>query len=659
MALLLIPARAAAIKVEKGGEVEASEAGAREVEANDAGGNESAVNAAEASDAEAGEPGVPEETDRDAEDLLDEIITLFEMTVVGKRPLSQDPTQDSTLVEGETIRDSPRQSTFEALSQEAADVYVPGRGVMHGVANGATGGIHIRGLGGSPNSQVLVVEDGVPDYHGVFGHPIPDAYTPFLIDDVLVVKGGDSVLYGTNAMGGVVLIRSRWRDADGYEVLSDAAYGSYATLRESVAFLGRFGSLDAAGAITVLSTDGHRQGAGGDELIASAAGRYRFTPSLDLTVRNKVVHLRGADPGSITHPFSDHWYDVWRDTASLRLGWRSGDTKLHLTPYVNVGVHRLYDGFHSTDYVGGANAELELKLHRDVELLLGASGEHVGGSVEDRIAGERPEVRSLSDVSFYNQLTLRPIDRLSVVLGTREVISETYGFVFLYKGGVRWDLNDRLYVRSRIARNFRQPTIRELYLPFPTANPDLRPEKSLNLDVGIGYRSERFELSLSGYRTEADDLIRYFGSWPSAEVINIGNVVISGVEGALGVRKIGPLSAFVTANLQDVGKYTRQNPRAKLNFNLDHVQTLGEHRFGASLSGEWVHGLYMGNYSRDPIDDVFVMDLSLRYRYGSSQRGVALQPYLYLRNLLDSRYAYVEGYPMPSFNLLAGLRIEI
>jgi len=87
----------------------------------------------------------------------------LEAVIIGKRRLSRDRTEDGMRVEGQQLRDSARFGTFEALSQRMGDMYVPGRGAMHGVGNGATGGIRIRGLGGSPNSQVLVVEDGVPD----------------------------------------------------------------------------------------------------------------------------------------------------------------------------------------------------------------------------------------------------------------------------------------------------------------------------------------------------------------------------------------------------------------------------------------------------------------------------------------------------------------
>jgi outer membrane cobalamin receptor len=333
--------------------------------------------------------------------------------------------------------------------------------------------------------------------------------------------------------------------------------------------------------------------------------------------------------------------------------------RLAVTPYLNVGVHRLHDGFASTDYVAGGHAELELKLHPAAELLLGLGGEHVGGEVVDRISGERPEIEGLTDVSFYNQLTVRPLDGLGLVLGTRELYSTRYGFVFLFKGGARWRIVDGLSLHTRVARNFRQPTLRELYLPFPTANPNLRPEVSLNWDFGASWASEHVEVSCSGYRSEAEDLIKYFGAWPSAEVVNLDHVVVWGVEGQVALRRLGPVSAQVTGSWQDVGRYTRQNPNAKLNFTLEAEHAFGDHFVGASLSGELVHGLYMADYARRPIGDVFAVDLALRYRHGWDARGLTLEPYVLLRNLLDRRYAYVEGYPMPGFNVLAGVKVGI
>jgi outer membrane cobalamin receptor len=506
---------------------------------------------------------------------------------------------------------------------------------------------------------VLVVEDGVPDYQGIFGHPIPDAYVPFLIDEVLVVKGGDSVLFGSNAMGGVIVIQNRWLEKEGYEIMNDASCGSYSTLGESISVLARAGEVDLAAAFFAMSTKGHRDGAGGDEIVDHTAFRYRLTPNLSLSLRNKVVHLDGGDPGPATHPYTDHWFDVWRDNASLELALNRRPVRLTVTPYINLGIHELYDGFHSIDYVGGGNADLELKLHRIADLVLGLNGNHVGGDVENRITGDRPDVESLTDLSFYNQLTLRPADPLTFVVGTRELYSSTYGFVFLYKVGARWDFYRGLYARTRVARNFRQPTIRELYLPYPTANPDLNPEHSINWDFSLGYDSELIEVSCTGYRTEAHDMIKYFGTWPTAEVVNIDHIEIWGVETSFGLKRVGPLSFFLTGDWRDVGRYTRQNPSAKLDFTMEAGWDFGPHFIGGSLTGEWVHGLYMSNYGRSPIDDVFAMDFAMRYRYSSPSRGLTLEPYVFLRNFLDRSYAYVEDYAMPGFNVAVGLKIRI
>lgn len=586
--------------------------------------------------------------------------SLPEIKVEGSKKPGKDDTADTTDISGEEIRNSTRSSTVETLSQKSSDIYVSGRGSgVHGVANGASGAIHIRGLGGSPNAQVLVVEDGVPDVQGIFGHPIPDAYVPFLMEEVRVVKGGDSTLYGSNALGGVILIESRWRRENGFELENDAAYGSFNTIRETASFLGRWDKWYLSSAFSYFRTDGHRDGSGGSNLVATANLRYKILPSLKLTLKNKVIHLQGEDPGVVTHPNSDNWYDVWRDNLALTLDYRHKVFTLRILPYLNVGIHRLYDGFYSEDYMTGATAEFDISLHETVNLLLGFSGEWIDGKVTDRIEQEDQPVKGLGNYAFYNQLTYKPVDQLSIVIGTRELYSSKYGFAFLYKGGVRWEFYKGLQLRSRVTRNFRQPTIRELYLPFPTANPNLKPEYSLNWDVSFLLDYKHIRFSVTGYRTQAENMIKYFGSWPSAEVVNIDQIVIWGVEGHLGLVDLGPVNIHLTGNWQDVGRYTKQNPDAKINFSLEIKHDFGEHVISGNVSGEWVNGLYMENYGREPIDDVFFMDLSVRYRYEPNSKRFVLEPYAMLRNFLNLDYEYIKSYPMPRINFLTGLKVRI
>ena len=90
----------------------------------------------------------------------------------------------------------------------------------YGVSTGGSGQMSMRGIGGPaqaglPTTGLLVLIDGHPQYMGLMGHPIADAYQSMLVERVEVVRGPASVLYGSNAMGGVVNIVTRHMAQDG------------------------------------------------------------------------------------------------------------------------------------------------------------------------------------------------------------------------------------------------------------------------------------------------------------------------------------------------------------------------------------------------------------------------------------------------------------
>lgn len=581
--------------------------------------------------------------------------------VVTHQPPPQ-PTDGAAVTEitGDRLRSSARASTFEAVAQETPGLHVTSRGLgFHGVASGASGSLHLRGLGGSPNTQVLVMEDGVPDYQGIFGHPVPDAHSSFLIDRVRVLRGGDSTLYGTNALGGVLQIESRRRLEPGWELEHDVAYGSFGTLREQASLLGAGRGWDVAGAITALRSDGHRESAGGSNLVGRASVRWRPTPTLHLTLANKQFLGVGADPGPLTHPHDDHWYEVQRSATSLRLQTVTGGQPVTLVTYLNHGTHRLYDGFFSHDHVAGAYGETELRLGVPLSLLLGLAGDTTGGRVENRAQLEREAVTSLTSAAAYGQVTWRPRPRLEVIAGARGVLSSEYGAIPLFKLAGRARPVEGLALRVRTSRNFRQPTLRELHLPFPVANPELEPERSTSTDAGLELDQGPFTAELTAFRTRSHHLIRYFGAYPTAEVINIDEVTVHGLEGMAAIDELGPFGLTLAGSWQDVGRYTKQNPSHLVRFSWRSVAGSGPNRFIAELSGEWVGGLYQNNYERDPMRDVFFVDATARYRYPLPQRRIELEPYLLARNLLDLRYEYVPGYRMPGLNLLGGLKVTL
>ncbi len=598
--------------------------------------------------------------------------TLDTLTVRDQRPEGPDPTTQRTTVDGDYIRASSRATPLEALSQSSAGIYVTSRGAgLHGVASGSSGGIYMRGLGGSPNTQILIVEDGAPDYQGIFGHPIPDAFSPSLIDRVVVVKGGDGVLYGTNAMGGVILMENRWPDSAGIRFENDAAWGSYNTFRDRAVVFAQRGAVGAVGAFSAFTTEGHRDGCESSSVAGQAGVRVQTRSGCEVSVREKVVHLEGADPGTDNVPaVPRRWFEVTRNMLSARLSCERGPLQMEAAPWFTLGVHRLYDGFHSRDYSLGGDAHVTLPLlSNHLGVVAGVAVDRVDGMVEQLVdttnAGgdtlwvlARQELSATTGGALYGQFTFKPGLGIAAVAGGRVYYSTEYGWVPLYKAGLAWRWFPWLGLQTRFSRNFRQPTLRELYLPFPTANPDLEPERAYTWDASLELTPWFGRLSCAVYRTWADELIKYFGHWPSAEVVNIDNMEITGVEVEVSTPERFPVRLELTGCWQDVGRYTRQNPEAKVNGRLEWGPRVRGTAVTVALEGEWVHGIYMENYSRERIPDVFVVDGSVRMSR-TTRSGALLEPYVIVRNLLNRPYAYILDYSMPGIHLLAGIRLGV
>ena len=118
-------------------------------------------------------------------------------------------------------------SLLPLLTEQVPGLFITSRGMMgYGVSTGAAGGMSLRGVGGSPTAGLLVLIDGHPQYMGLMGHPIADAYQSMMAEKVEVVRGPASVLYGTNAMGGVINIVTRKQLEDGVNTDMQVGYGS-------------------------------------------------------------------------------------------------------------------------------------------------------------------------------------------------------------------------------------------------------------------------------------------------------------------------------------------------------------------------------------------------------------------------------------------------
>ena len=173
---------------------------------------------------------------------LDEVVVTGTRNETDVRHLSQ----TVSVVGRPVIEQSMQPSLLPVLTEQVSGLFVTERGVMgYGVSGGAAGGISLRGLSGG-SARLMVLIDGHPQYAGIFGHPIADAYQSLLADRVEVLRGPASVLYGSNAMGGVINIVTRQMEEEGSKTDLQVGYGSYNTLQTEVTNRlkrGRFSSI--------------------------------------------------------------------------------------------------------------------------------------------------------------------------------------------------------------------------------------------------------------------------------------------------------------------------------------------------------------------------------------------------------------------------------
>lgn len=137
-------------------------------------------------------------------------LTIDEVVVTGTRHQTdiRHLSQTVSVVNRKRIEQSMQPSLLPVLTEQVPGLFTTSRGVMgYGVSNGAAGGISLRGLSGG-NARLMVLIDGHPQYAGIFGHPIADAYQTLLADRVEVLRGPASVLYGVTRNFAASLFRN-------------------------------------------------------------------------------------------------------------------------------------------------------------------------------------------------------------------------------------------------------------------------------------------------------------------------------------------------------------------------------------------------------------------------------------------------------------------
>lgn len=557
------------------------------------------------------------------------------------------------------------------LTEQVPGLFVTSRGVMgYGVSNGAAGSISLRGLSGG-TARLMVLIDGHPQYAGIFGHPIADAYQSFLAERVEVLRGPASELYGSNAMGGVINIVTRKMQEDGVNTHLHAGCGSYNTLETELTNRVRKGRFSSVVSGSYNRTNGHRADMGFEQYGGYAKLGYEMTDHWNVRGDVNVTHFNASYPGPVSAPLFDDDQRITRGMTSLALENRYEKTSGGLSFFYNWGDHWINDGytpsagespqearFNSHDYMTGISLYQSTQFFPGNRITLGfdwfryggrawneyVSGEKVG-TTSDLVDKEEDELAGYIDLrqDFCSWLTFNA--------GLRVDHHSRVGTEWVPQAGLAFHLPQAMELKASVSKGFRYPILREMYM-FPPQNPNLQPESMWNYELAFSQRLIEGWLyyGVNLFYINAKNLIQTLPNPHGSGMLNqnTGKIENTGVELQAAYRINRAWSVDGNYSYLHMAHPVIAAPEHKLYAGANFSQG----RWNVSTGLQYIAGLY--NQTDPAVTEDFVL-----WNVRASFRATRwLDIWARGENLLAQRYEINAGYPMPRATVMAGVNFN-
>lgn len=605
--------------------------------------------------------------------LTNQIHQIDEVVVTGARHETdvRHLSQTVSVVGRAQIEHSLQPSLLPVLTEQVPGLFVTSRGVMgYGVSNGAAGSISLRGLSGG-TARLMVLIDGHPQYAGIFGHPIADAYQSFLAERVEVLRGPASVLYGSNAMGGVINIVTRKMQEDGVNTHLHAGYGSYNTLETELTNRVRKGRFSSVVSGSYNRTDGHRADMGFEQYGGYAKLGYEMTDHWNVRGDVNVTHFNASYPGPVSAPLLDGDQRITRGMTSFALENRYEKTSGGLSFFYNWGDHWINDGytpsagessqdarFNSHDYMTGISLYQSTQFFMGNRITLGfdwfryggrawneyVSGEMVG-TTSDLVDKQEDELAGYIDFrqDFCSWLTFNA--------GLRVDHHSRVGTEWVPQAGLAFHLPQAMELKASASKGFRYPILREMYM-FPPQNPNLQPESMWNYELAFSQRlmEGRLYYGVNLFYINARNLIQTLPNPHGSGMLNqnTGKIENTGVELQAAYRINRAWSVDGNYSYLHMAHPVIAAPEHKLYVGANFSQG----RWNVSTGLQYIAGLY--TQTAPVATENFVL-----WNVRASFRATRwLDIWARGENLLAQRYEINAGYPMPRATVMAGVNLN-
>ena len=599
---------------------------------------------------------------------IDEVVVTGTRNETDVRHLSQ----TVTVVDRSKIDRSLQSSLLPVLTEQVPGLFVTARGIMgYGVSGGAAGSISLRGLSGG-TARLMVMIDGHPQYAGIFGHPIADAYQSFLAERVEVLRGPASVLYGSNAMGGVINIVTRKMQGDGVKTNVRAGYGSYNTLETELTNRIRKGRFSSVVSGSYNRTDGHRPDMGFEQYGGYAKLGYEMTDNWNVWGDVNVTHFNASYPGPAGAPLVDGDQRITRGMTALAVENHYEKTSGAVSFFYNWGHHWINDGytpsagegpkderFLSNDNMMGVSLYQSARLFRGNRTTLGFDWFRYGGHAwNEYVSGEKSGTTSdlvdkhEDELAGYVDFRQDIGAWLTFNAGLRADHHSRIGLEWVPQTGLAFHLPHAMELKVSASKGFRYPILREMYM-FPPQNPDLQPESMWSYELAFSQRlmDGRLTYGVNLFYIDGKNLIVTLPNPHGSGMLNqnSGRIENSGVElqGAYRINRYWSVD----------GNYSYLHMKNPVIAAPEHKLYVGANlscgRWNVSSGVQYIAGLYTAVGGDESKEDFVLWNLSASFRISQW-----LDIWVRGENLLAQRYEINAGYPMPRATVMAGVNLN-
>lgn len=378
-----------------------------------------------------------------------------------------------------------------------------------------------------------------------------DLYSSFpveAIQQIEIIRGPGSVLYGTNAFAGVINIITK-KAPESPSATVAVSYGSFETKKTSLSGGGTWGDLEIHGVINGYDSDGDdfnnitdengnsgTYNTGSDAISAVVQAKYKgFTLNALYThaeqdMANRLQFLLPSDELSTDRKYVDLGYK-----HDITDNWDVSVNVLH-------HYHKLFIPFTAGTYteIRSRNyfAELNtrIKLTNDLSTLIGFS--------YNELENENFNTDSIT-LSTYAQVDYQLFEWLKLIGGLQYNKPEDISGDFSPRLAAIINLNEHWGIKLLYGKAFREasPTERFINAPSVVGNASLNPETVETFDAQLFYNGKRASFSATYFHSEHKDLISRTATFP-VQIVNAGEIKYDGFE-LEGKFKLGQNFSFI------------------------------------------------------------------------------------------------------------------